>query len=70
VRFVAGGRLIGPIPPGGSVSYTPQTTISIAYTLADNPGVGGNIQVEWYFDPGEDPGAPNKMGADTPSPGP
>ena len=70
IRFVSGGRLIGPIRPGGTASYTPDTTISILYTLSDKPDVEGNIQVQWYFDPGEDPGAPNRIGADTPAPSP
>ena len=68
VRFVAGGHEIGPIPAGGSASYTPPTTGSIAYTLLQRPSVRGAVQVQWYFDPGEDPGAPNRLNADTPEP--
>jgi hypothetical protein len=70
LRFVAGGHQIGPIAPGGRATYTPQGTLSIAYSVVERPQMTGTIQVEWYFDPGEDPGAPQKMTADSPSPTP
>ncbi len=69
IRFLAGGRKVGPIEPGGRASYTPDATISIAYTLADDADVKGTVQVQWYFQPGEDPGAPDRLDADTPLPG-
>ncbi len=69
IRFVAGGRTIGPIGPGEKGSYTPDGTYSIAYTLADDPDVKGLVQVQWYYAPGEDPGAPNRFDADSPLPG-
>jgi hypothetical protein len=43
--------------------------MSIAYVLVGEVAVRGSIQVEPYFDPGEDPGAPNRTNADTPVPG-
>jgi hypothetical protein len=57
---------LGPIPPGGRVSYTPCCSYSIAYHVAENHGEKAQIQVEPYFDPGEDPAAENRHNADTP----
>ncbi len=69
IRFTAGGETIGPIKPGGKGRYTPDGAISIAYGLADDPDVKGTVQVQWYFGPGEDPGAPDRLDADSPIPG-
>ena len=68
LRFIARDFQIGPIKPGGSASFVPDGTGSYAYQLVERPSVHGVVQVQWYFDPGEDPGAPNRLGADTPAP--
>jgi hypothetical protein len=46
VRFVAGGQVIGPIPPGGTGSFTPDASIAIGYVLVGDTSVSGSIQVE------------------------
>ncbi|MDQ1534363.1 MAG: hypothetical protein QOF28_2124 [Actinomycetota bacterium] len=49
----ADGRLIatGPIPPGGTWSYTPQTWESATYHSVDRPATGGQIQIQPPADP-------------------
>lgn len=69
VRFVNGQFESGPIRPGRAATYTPPTAISIVYELQGHPEVQGAIQVEPYFDPGEDPAAEDRQDADTPLPG-
>ena len=69
IRFVVGGTTIGPIEPGETGSYTPQGALSIAYGVVEDPDTKGLVQVQVYFAPGEDPGAPDRLDADTPIPG-
>jgi hypothetical protein len=69
IRFVAGGQAIGPIEPGGKGTYTPEGAFSIAYTLREDPNIKGLVQAQAYFGPDEDPGAPDRLDADTPIPG-
>ncbi len=69
IRFAAGGHTIGPIDAGESDSHTPEGAITIAYALADDTHVKGTVFIQAYFAPGEDPGAPDRLDADTPIPG-
>ena len=49
---IGGAESIGPIPPGGSVSFDEplETAISLVYNASDLPGATGRLQV----DPGVD----------------
>lgn len=70
LEFAPGGQMESPvIRPGGSTTYTPQGAWSIVYQLGDDEKVKGAIQAEAYFEPGEDPAAPNRFDADSPEPG-
>ena len=68
VRLATGGFESGPIEPGESATYTPDAAISFVYELVGEPDVQGAIQVEPYFDPGEDPAAEERFDADSPRP--
>lgn len=68
VRFWPAGWESGPIEPGESAEYTPPDPIAITYELVGDPDTRGAIQVEVYFDPGEDPAAEDRRDADTPEP--
>lgn len=46
----------GPIPPGGTWSYTPLGTVSIVYHVERDTQTQGQVQVEPYLEPGEEPG--------------
>jgi hypothetical protein len=64
VRFTAIDFETGTIAPGGRATYTPSGAYSIAYHLAHDEDVRGAIQVEPYFQPGEDPAAEHRLDAD------
>lgn len=66
VRFTALDFETGPIVPGDRATYTPDGAYSIAFHLAGDEDVTGAIQVEPYFQPGEDPAAEHRLDADTP----
>jgi hypothetical protein len=67
VRFVNGTFESGPIRSQGSADYTPDGAVSIVYELVDDSEVRASIQVEPYFDPGEDPEAEDRRDADAPT---
>lgn len=56
----------GPIAPGEAATYTPDGAYAIAYHVAEDPDIKGQVQVEPYFEPGEDPAAEGRFDADTP----
>ena len=59
----------GPIRPGGAATYIPDGAYAIAYHVAEKPELRGQVQVEPYFGPGEDPAAPTRLDADAPAGG-
>ena len=56
----------GPIAPGAAATFTPDGAYAIAYHVGEKPEIRGQVQVEPYFGPGEDPAAPTRLDADTP----
>jgi hypothetical protein len=70
VEFTALDFESGPIAPGRKATFTPDGAYSIGYHLADDPEITGAIQVEPYFQPGEDPAAEDRLDADTPGESP
>lgn len=69
VEFAVLDFTSGPIDPGSEATYTPRGAYSIVYHLAEDPRTTARIQVEPYFNPGEDPAAENRLDADTPGEG-
>jgi hypothetical protein len=67
VRFDPGEFESGPIEPAERATYTPSNAQAITYERADDPKTRGSIQVEPYFQPGEDPAAEDRLDADPPS---
>ncbi|HYZ93040.1 MAG TPA: peptidylprolyl isomerase [Actinomycetota bacterium] len=58
------------IPAGKRVKFRPEGAWAISYYEASDPEARGYVQVQPYFEPGEDPGAPGRYDADTPGEGP
>jgi hypothetical protein len=70
VEFTALDFESGPIAPGRRATFTPDGAYSIGFHLSDDPKVTGAIQVQPYFQPGEDPAAEDRLDADTPGESP
>ena len=66
LRFNISDLRILHLKPHGRRTFRPDGTMSIALHSDEAPKKTAYIQVETYFGPGEDPGAPDRVDADTP----